>query len=392
MVPRQGLVGGPAVVPPYHPTAVYCPMPRQSYTDALRAVSKGEFPLAYCLHGPEEVLKQELLASLVEHALGPGEADFNLEQRDAASLDPESLHTLLNTLPMLAARRVAVLRGLEALKRKPSLRPVLLKYLERPAQETVLVMLQGNEDPPDEDIAAKSVTVAAEPLGPDRVVRWIGWHATRAGVSLEPGTAELLGRITGYDLASLRTELEKLASLDQGIPISLERVGELVGVRFGETLADWRDAVLADDPARALRLTDPVLGQAGTTAVRMVSALGTALLGLALARSHYDRNIRGAALERALFDRIRQLRLFGLGDWKELARDWARWAPAWPEGRLRAGLRAALEADAALKGTRISDESGVLIDLVLRISASGAPSQPAAPPAFAGSNLTGTSP
>jgi DNA polymerase III delta subunit len=151
-------------------------------------------------------------------------------------------------------------------------------------------------------------------------------------------------------------------------------------VRSGETLADWRDAILADDSTRALRLTELVLGQAGTTGVRMVAGLGTALLGLALARSHYDRGLRGSALERVLFDRIRQLRLFGLGDWKELARDWARWSVAWPERRVRDALRATLQADRALKGTRISDESGVLVDLVLNLSAAhvteGSPDQP----------------
>jgi hypothetical protein len=39
----------------------------------------------------------------------------------------------------------------------------------------------------------------------------------------------------------------------------------------------------------------------------------------------------------------------------------------WPARRIGTALRAALEADQALKSTTISDERGVLTDLVLRI-------------------------
>jgi hypothetical protein len=60
------------------------------------------------------------------------------------------------------------------------------------------------------------------------------------------------------------------------------------------------------------------------------------------------------------------VRPFGVGDWKQEARRWSEWAPRWPAPRLRAALRAALDADIRLKSTTISDERGVLLDLVMR--------------------------
>ncbi len=345
-------------------------MPRRSYDEALRSLGKGEPAPVYYLHGAEPVLKDELVGAVIERALPPAERGLNLDQRDAASLDPEALHTLVNTLPMLAARRVVVIRGVEAWKRKPALRTVLLRYLEHPAPETILILVQGDEEQ-DQEIAARALAVNAEPLEPARVIRWIGYQAQRQGVVLAPEAAEHLARITGYDLGALRTELEKLAGLADGAVLTSERVSDLVGIRRGETLEDWCRAVLADDGARALRLTRPVLEQAGMSGVRMVAALGTALLGVQLARGHYDRNLRGASLERMVFERIQQLRLWGLGDWKEVARDWARWAESWPVSRLRAALRAALEADQALKGTRVSDDAAVVLDLVLRLVSPG---------------------
>ena len=63
-----------------------------------------------------------------------------------------------------------------------------------------------------------------------------------------------------------------------------------------------------------------------------------------------------------------RIRPFGLPEWRAEAEKWARWAPLWPDLRVRDGLRAALAADRALKNTRISDERGVVTDLVLRLT------------------------
>ena len=103
----------------------------------------------------------------------------------------------------------------------------------------------------------------------------------------------------------------------------------------------------------------------------MVSTLGTALVGLRLARAHYDKGSRSSTLERVLFDRLRQVRPFGIGDWKVTVSNWSRWAEAWPAARLSAAVRATLEADAALKGTRVTDDAGVITDLALRLADRG---------------------
>jgi DNA polymerase III delta subunit len=133
-------------------------------------------------------------------------------------------------------------------------------------------------------------------------------------------------------------------------------------------MVDWRDAVLNGEAGRAARLTGPLLDQSGVTAVKMVTLLGTSLLGIGLARGHYDRRTRGGPLAGLLFARIRELRLYGLPDWKEESSRWARWAEAWPSPRIRAALQAARDADQALKSTTVSDERGILVDLVLRLT------------------------
>ena len=90
-------------------------------------------PPAYYFHGPEDLLKDEAVRAILDRALDPSLRDFNLDQRWAGQLDPDDLFALCTTLPMMADRRVVVLREIEALKRKPKVRGALLNYLARPA-------------------------------------------------------------------------------------------------------------------------------------------------------------------------------------------------------------------------------------------------------------------
>lgn len=344
-------------------------MPPQTLDDVLRSVKRGEIAPAYYLHGPADLLKDELVRGVLDQVLEPGLRDFNLDQRSAAQLDPEELRSLCQTPPMMAPRRVIVLRDVEAWKRKTRSRSAALDYLQKPSADTVLLLVQGaGDEKEDKDLARLAVTIACEPFAPDRAARWVLHRARGLDVTVQPDAAEHLVRAVGTDFGALASELEKLASAAGGAPITAERVAELVGVRHGETVYDWRDAVLEGDAARAARLLGPVLGQAGASGVRLLTVLGTTLVALGAIRAAYDRNVRGRRLEDAAFQLQRRVRLFGLLTYGEEARRWARWAPLWPPARVRAALRAAVAADMALKSTTISDERGVLTDLVLRLA------------------------
>jgi DNA polymerase-3 subunit delta len=343
-------------------------MPSETFDSVLRSLKRGGIAPAYYLHGPADLLKDELVRGVVDQVLDPGLRDFNLDQRSAAQLDPEEIYSLCRTPPMMADRRVVVLREVEAWKRKTKSRSVALDYLAKPSPETVLLLVQGaGEEKEDKDLARLAVAVACAPLSPERAARWVLHRAKGLDVTVEPDAAEHLVRAVGTDLGALASELEKLASAAAGTAITAGRVAELVGVRHGETMYDWRDAVFDGDAGRAARLLGPVLGQAGVTGVRLLTILGATLMGLGVVRAAYDRNVRGRQLEDVAFQLQKRVRVYYLLSWAEEARRWARWSPDWTPGRIRAALRAAVAADLALKSTMISDERGVLTDLVLRI-------------------------
>jgi DNA polymerase III delta subunit len=199
-------------------------------------------------------------------------------------------------------------------------------------------------------------------------IRWINHYARQQKCDLSPEAATHLFESVGNDLGLLRMELDKIAGLSVEGPVGVEVVANLVGVRRGETLLSWRDLVLAGNLTRAIPMIGPVLDQAGMSGVKMVSTLATSLIGLGMARPYYDRGLRDRGLQQKILSTLFSVRPFGLGDWKVEAEKWARWAPAWPTSRVAAALRSALQADQALKNTRISDEQGVITDLVLQVT------------------------
>jgi DNA polymerase III subunit delta len=341
-----------------------------------RSITKGELAPVYYLYGAEDVLKDEAVKSIVDRAVDPTLRDFNFDQRSAAQLDAEEVHSLCNTLPMLADRRVVLLRDIEGWKRKTKGRAEFIKYLQRPSAETVVILVQGSgEEGEDRELASGAYTVRFDPLPPERARKWLSHQAGKLGVTLEPEAAEHLMRSVGSDLGGLTSELAKLASLPAGEPLTAAQVGDLVGVRHGETIWDWRQAVLDGQAGRAVSLLPSILAQPGVSGVKLLMTLGTALVGLGLARAHYDRGVRGRSLEAAVLKSLLSARPFGLLGYKEEASRWSSWAPRWPNQRIRAALRAARDTDVALKDTTISDERGLLTDLVLRI---GIPSAEAA--------------
>lgn len=341
----------------------------KSFDTAVRQVKRGEFAPVYYLTGDEDILKEELAALIVEAAVEPAARDFNLDVRAAQELDGESFHALVETPPMLAARRVVVVKNLEQWRKGAKVWEVVERYVAQPSPTTVLVLTHGAGEKPYRALAAAGAHVDVAALSPERLLRWVHWRAERAGCALSDDATRHLVQAVGADLAALTMEIEKLAAAAGGRAPTAEEVAQLVGVRPGETPRDWLAAALEGNGRRAVAMLDIVLAASGVTAVRLLADLGTALVGVRLARALLDRGSPTARVEQAVFRHIREARPLGLGGWREEAAAWTRWASRWTATELDRAIRAAHAADRALKGTTIADDRGVLAGMLLALGA-----------------------
>ncbi|HXY68205.1 MAG TPA: DNA polymerase III subunit delta [Gemmatimonadales bacterium] len=346
-------------------------MPGRSFDALQRSLAKGEVQPVYYFFGEEELLKDEAVRRITELAVDAATRDFNLDRRRAPELSADQFRSLVETPPMLAARRCVVVSEVECLQQKrarqQALRGAVLAYVGRPLPETVLVLVQSAGTPPDAGLEQAGAGVDFEVLEPGRVLKWIHHHAKQSGITFEEDAARHLQEAVGDDLAQLAAEVAKLSGAAQGRAVTVADVTALVGVRHGETAADFVGAVTARRFTDAAAMVPQLLASPGTSGVRLVSALGTALVGLSLARSHLDAGDSSAATRDRVFRAIQAARPFGLRNWGDEAAAWVREAARWSAEELDAGLAALLKADARLKSTALSDEESVVAEVVLSL-------------------------
>jgi len=342
---------------------------------ALHAALKSRvFDPVYVLFGDDEFRKDAAVRDLVDAAVDPSTRDFNFETRRGAELSTDTLDALLSTPPMLAERRVLVLRDVDKLKKDA--RAVLERYLARPATDLLLLLIAPAGTKLEKGMS-RGTMVEFEPLTGDRLPRWVTYHAEQVlGRAITPEATALLIEAVGSDLSQLALELEKLASFASGA-IDERAVSDVVGVRRGESLGDLLDAVAAKDASTALALVPGVLQLPKTTAVSVVMNLTTQALALAYGVAARDRGTPSRALFNEYMSLLRETGAFPGRPWGEAVSAWTKHTDRWSAAELDAALEALLDTDAALKDTRLSSPEQLLTTLVLRLCGAG-PSRRAA--------------
>jgi len=356
-------------------------MPRLAFETLSQQVKSGSIPPAIYLYGEEDVLKDEVIRAVLDRVVEPGVRDFNYDQRSASQLDAEAVETLCNTLPMMADRRLVVIREVEAWQKRAKSKAAVLRYLEKPAPATVLILVQSvsrrddDRDGWDVDLLRLTSAVEVTRYGQKLAEKWVLKRAEDRGIRLAPDAAAHLVKAVEGDLGAARSELDKLAGLGDDEVVSLEQLVASLGIRHGETATDWCDAVTEDLTSRAAGILPYVLSQPGASGVGLVTQLGTQLVGLGLARACYDRGLRAGNLGRAIREALLRTRPPVRLDYRTSAERWSRLAENWPAARIDTAIGLALRADRRLKGTSLGDERGVLLDLVLEM-APGAQAEP----------------
>src|SRR6266550_1663410 len=230
------------------------------------AIKRRSFDGAYFVWGEDDYQKDDAIRQLIEAALDPGARDFNLDTRRSAEVDAETLGVLLSTPPMMAERRVIVLRDVATLKKDA--RKILDEYLGRPAPDLLLIITGAAGSKPDTTLLASSTSLQFDPLTGDRIPRWI-----------------------------------------------THRVTSELGLTITESAIELLDAVADRNAPRALGLISHVLAQSKTTGVSIVMALSTQMLAISWGRARLDEGLPRARLAQEYFDLLRETGAFTGWPW-----------------------------------------------------------------------------
>ena len=321
--------------------------------EALREeLAGGTLRPAYLVAGEEALLREESVATIRAAALGAGANDFDFERLDGERTGVGQLLDAIRALPVLAPRRLVVLREPEARKgRGEGLADALAGALAELARQsqTVLVVSAARIDRRASWVRAFAEPCALVACDPPRgtraVAAFAAGEARRQGIALGPGAAEALAEAVGPQLLRLKSELEKavlLAGLGQRV--TREHVLAAVSALAEDKIWELGDAAFEGRGADALAVLARLLA-AGVPAQVVLAALATQLRKLVRARAGETPSGHPMQVRRIESQARRQT----------LA-------------KLLAGLRAAEEADERLKGRGALPAALVLERLVLALA------------------------
>ncbi|MDP1861440.1 MAG: DNA polymerase III subunit delta [Gemmatimonadaceae bacterium] len=339
-----------------------------SLRDLRTAIAKRSFERAYYIHGDDEYRKDAVVRELTTTAVDAATRDFNYDLLRGTEVSLDRLEAALNMPPMMADRRVVVVRDVNALKKDT--RAVLDRYLTHPARDTVLLLVSPAGAKPDKDIEAKCVSLLFSLLEDTALTEWIVQHASDTlGVTLSQLAVALLQEAVGSDAGQLASELDKLASYTNGALIDDDAVRAVVGIRVGETVGDFFDLVAARDMGKALALVDHVLTLPKSGLVPIIMGLTVQTLAIGWARQAHERGVPSHRLESEFFGLLKETGAFPMRAWGEAAKSWSRAVPKWDAESIDRALVVLLAGDRSAKDTRLSSDEQALASIVCSLCA-----------------------
>jgi DNA polymerase-3 subunit delta len=321
--------------------------------DELRAeLAEGMIRPAYLVVGEEPLLRDDSLALIRAAVLTEGPEDFNYDRLDGASTRPAGFLDAVAALPVMAPRRLVLLREPESGRaRGGELTEAIADVIPTLAEqaETVLVVVAAKADGRARWTRAFSDPAASVRCDPPKKAREIASflraEAKRQAVVIEPAAVELLVERVGPQLLMLRNEIAKAALLaGEGAPVARGHVAAGTSDMAEEPVWDLTDAIGEGRAGDALSILAKIL-RAGSAAPLILGALA----------SHFRKLLRLRSGGRAAGPPFAV---------KKLRQQAGRYTP----GRLVACLHAIHDTDMALKGVGVLAPERALERLVIGLA------------------------
>ncbi len=224
----------------------------------LKEIRNKKFEKIYFLHGEEPYFIDVLTKAIQDNALEESERDFNqsiLYGKDAEVL---SLISELKSYPMMAERRLVILKEAQYFKAIEQLE----SYLENPSNSTIFVICYKYKTFDARKKTLKNalkngVVFKSEKVKEYQLAEWIQQYIKTTGYELTSKACMLLIESLGNDLGRIVKELEKLAVLiEKGTIINENHIEENIGISKDYNVFELTNAVANKDNLKALKIVD----------------------------------------------------------------------------------------------------------------------------------------
>ena len=261
-------------------------MPIRNRKDLAQSLKQGIIEPVYFLFGPEGYLRDRAASAIADEALrGTLLREFNDSVFSLKDSDARSAIAAAEQLPMMSQRRVV--RVTDLAKLDETSEEVLLRYIERPVETSVVIFVTEEIDK-RKKLAKKLMSGTAFEftcLNNAELSAWARAYLRELKSEIDPPVLNRIIELVGSDVRSLSNELRKLstAALPSG-RISAELVEELVG--RSRELMNWEltDQMIARNRPRALQTLKHLLDD-GAPPVMLIGLIASTYRRIAMAHA-----------------------------------------------------------------------------------------------------------
>ena len=248
-----------------------------TYEQLETAFKHKNFKPLYLLYGTEHFLMTELQKHLLQNALEPHEKDFNLDIVYGSDLDIGQLLSLCASYPVMAQRRVVIVRNFEQVKDNKR----FAAYAGQPNPHAIVLLVCGRKPNvsahPYKALREKASWAEFKPLYQNQISGWIANRIKMRNMKATPEAIEHIADFLGTDLQAIETEIDKLVAYCGG---RTTITGDDVVAASGQTrefnVFELQRAIGETRYSDAMRITERLLHQSTNTrseALMIVSIL-----------------------------------------------------------------------------------------------------------------------
>ncbi len=215
-----------------------------SPAQVLDAVKKGTVAPLYYFYGREDFQRDQLVDGLIDALVEPEARTFNLDIYRAEEAEISQVISQALTFPMMAPRRVVVLKNADRLL--DSATPELVPLLASPPETTAFIVTATKPDGRKKlfsELRKRAVAIEFRPPYDNKIPGWIQTHVKTLGRQIAPAAAHLLHMSIGSNLRELNSEIEKLLVATADKSITREHVAEVIDNTRGVTVFELADAL-----------------------------------------------------------------------------------------------------------------------------------------------------
>lgn len=223
----------------------------------INDVKNGNFVPVYLLMGTEPYYPDLVCDEIIKYALTESERDFNQTVFYGLDTDAGTVASECRSYPMMAERRVVVLKEAQSMKTLED----LAAYASEPMESTVLVILMHGASADKrralyKNVQKKGVVLVSDALRDYEMPQWITSFYKSRGLDIEPAAAALLAEYAGTDMSRIVLETEKMQkNLPEGtVRVNAADIEKNVGISRQFSIFELTKALSYMKAEKALKI------------------------------------------------------------------------------------------------------------------------------------------